>query len=144
MRLKSSFNSGLAASITALLVAAAASFIPSAGLAGDPNAGLAGDTPSPVKAPKLAGLTPPLDVNDEIAALESMQLALTQVADGSTYVWHRSHGRLSGLVRPTASFKDKQGQVCRHLVVVLNGVDFTKKTETIACRGADGAWQLDG
>ena len=125
------------------LVAAATSLIPNAGLAGDTPA--PGQLPRPRSSqPKLAGLTPPLDVNDEIAALESMQLALTQVADGSTYVWHRSHGRLSGLVRPTASFKDQQGQVCRHLVVVLNGVDVTKKTETIACRGADGAWQLDG
>ena len=94
--------------------------------------------------PQQAGLAPPLDVNDEIAALESVQLALTQVADGSTYVWHRSHGRLSGLVRPTASFKDHRGLVCRHVLVVLNGVDLTKKTEAIACRQADGVWELDG
>lgn len=136
MRLKSSINSALAASFPVLFVAAATSLIPSAGMAGD--------TPTTVSQPKLAGLTPPLDVNDEIAALESMQLALTQVADGSTYVWHRSHGRLSGLVRPTASFKDQNGQVCRHLIVVLNGIDVSKKTETVACRGADGAWQIDG
>lgn len=94
--------------------------------------------------PKLAGLPAALDVNDEIAALESLQLALSQVADGSSYVWHRSHGRLSGIVRPTASFKDHRGQVCRHVVVILNSLDDTRKTEAIACRTADGAWELDG
>lgn len=93
---------------------------------------------------RFSALNPPLDVNDEIAALESVQLALSQVADGSTYVWHRSHGRLSGLVRPTASFKDHRGLVCRHVVVVLNGVDLTKKTEAIACRQDGGIWELDG
>ena len=94
--------------------------------------------------PKLARATEPLDEADEIAALESVQLALTQVADGSSYVWHRSHGRLSGIVQPTASFKDHRGQVCRHVVVVLNSLDTTKKTEAIACRLDTGIWELDG
>lgn len=99
---------------------------------------------SAVSKPKLAGLPAALDVHDEIAALESLQVGLSQVADGSSYVWHRSHGRLSGIVRPTASFKDHRGQVCRHVVVVLNSLDETRKTEAIACRTADGAWELDG
>ena len=94
--------------------------------------------------PKLADLKTPLDENDQVAALESLHFALTEVGDGSTYVWHRSHGRLSGLVKPTSSFKDGQGQVCRHILVVLNGADATKKTETIACRLPTGVWQLDG
>lgn len=94
--------------------------------------------------PKLADLKAPLDENDEIAALESVQYALTEVADGSTYVWHRSHGRLSGLVKPTSSFKDGKGSICRHVLVVLNGTDNTRKTETVACRLASGVWQLDG
>ena len=94
--------------------------------------------------PKFAGLQTPLDASDELAVLESVQLALTQVADGSSYVWHRSHGRLSGIVRPTASFKDHRGHVCRHILVVLNGTTETKKTEAIACRLATGGWELDG
>jgi surface antigen len=94
--------------------------------------------------PKFAGLQTPLDASDELAVLESVQLALTQVADGSSYVWHRSHGRLSGIVRPTASFKDHRGHVCRHILVVLNSTDETKKTEAIACRLAAGGWELDG
>ncbi len=94
--------------------------------------------------PKLAGLPPPLDLADEIAVLESVQLALSRAADGSSYVWHRSHGRLSGVVRPTRSFKDAQGQVCRQVTVVLNSLDTTKRTETIACRLENGIWQLQG
>ena len=60
-----------------------------------------------------------LDVRDEIAALERIQYALSEVGDGSTYVWRRWHGRLSGVVHPTVSFKDDSGKVCRHLVVLL-------------------------
>lgn len=93
---------------------------------------------------KLAALPPPLDVDDEIAALESVQIALSKVADGSSYVWHRSHGRLSGVVRPTSSFKDTKGQVCRHITVVLNTQDETRRTETTACRLNTGIWQLEG
>jgi hypothetical protein len=94
--------------------------------------------------PKFADLKAPLDESDEIAALESVQFALTEVADGSSYVWHRSHGRLSGIVKPTTSFKDPSGKVCRHVLVVLNGMEDTRKTETVACRLASGVWQLDG
>ena len=94
--------------------------------------------------PKLADLKAPLDENDQVAALESLRFALTEVGDGSTYVWHRSHGRLSGLIKPTSSFKDAQGQVCRHILIVLNGTDDTRKTEAVACRLPTGVWQLDG
>jgi surface antigen len=85
-----------------------------------------------------------LDEIDEFAALESVQLALTEVADGSTYVWHRSHGQLSGLVKPTSSFKDARGSVCRHAVVALSVTDETKSTEIVACRLPTGIWELQG
>ena len=94
--------------------------------------------------PKFAGLSVPLDESDEIAALESLHYALTEVADGSSYVWHRSNGRLSGIVKPTASFKDSNGEVCRHVTVVLNSSDVSKKTDTVACRLAGGVWQFEG
>ena len=84
-----------------------------------------------------------LDQNDEYAALESVQLALTEVADGSSYIWRRSHGRLSGIVKPLSSFKDTNGSVCRHAVVVLSGVEATKRTEIVACRLPTGIWQLE-
>lgn len=94
--------------------------------------------------PKFAGLQRPLDESDEIAALQSVQYALSEVADGSSYIWHRSNGRISGVVKPLSSFKDQQGSVCRHVLVVLNSSDTTKKTEAVACRLAGGVWQLDG
>lgn len=86
---------------------------------------------------------PALNENDEIAALESVQLALTEVADGSTYIWHHNHGRLSALIKPVESFKDTNGAVCRHAVVVLSGHDVTKRTEIVACRLPTGIWQLE-
>jgi surface antigen len=86
---------------------------------------------------------PALTESDEFAALESVQLALTEVADGSTYVWHRNHGRLSGIVKPVSSFKDTTGAVCRHAVIVLSGHEVTKRTEIVACRLPTGIWQLE-
>lgn len=94
--------------------------------------------------PKFADLKSSLDTSDEIAALESVQLALSEVGDGSTYVWHRYHGRLSGVVQPTASFRDSAGNVCRHLVVILSAGTRSKRTEGIACRLGSGQWQLQG
>jgi surface antigen len=94
--------------------------------------------------PKFAEFHKPLDESDEVAALESVQFALAEVADGSSYVWHRNNGRLSGIVKPTSSFKDGEGSVCRHAVVVFNSSDTTKKTEIVACRLATGVWQLEG
>jgi surface antigen len=85
-----------------------------------------------------------LDEKDEIAALERIQYALSEVGDGKTYVWRRWHGRLSGLVQPTASFKDESGKVCRHLIVLMTTGQRTKKQEGIACRLPSGRWQLEG
>ena len=87
---------------------------------------------------------PKLDEKDEIAALERIQYALSEVGDGKTYVWRRWHGRLSGIVQPTASFKDGGGKVCRHLIVLMTSGTNTKKQEGIACRLPSGRWQLDG
>ena len=68
---------------------------------------------------EIAVPPPKLDEKDEIAALERIQYALSEVGDGKTYVWRRWHGRLSGIVQPTASFKDTSGKVCRHLIVLM-------------------------
>lgn len=94
--------------------------------------------------PKFADYRSLLDEADEVAALESVQLALSEVGDGSTYVWHRLHGRLSGIVQPTASFKDAAGSVCRHIIVMLTAGPDSKRTEGIACRLPNGRWQLEG
>ncbi len=97
--------------------------------------------------PKFAGIEPAptrLDGTDEISALEALHLALTEVGDGSTYVWHGRSGRVSGIVQPTASFRDVSGKICRHIVVGLNAEGHSRKLEGVACRLANGSWQLDG
>jgi hypothetical protein len=94
--------------------------------------------------PKFAEANAYLDENDEIAALEAIRVALTEVGDGDTYVWRRMHGRLSGIVQPTASFKDPGGRVCRHILLIMTVGAATGRAEGIACRLANGRWQLDG
>ena len=85
-----------------------------------------------------------LSSHDHDAALEAIQIALMEVQDGASYVWRRQHGLLNGIVRPTKSFLDRRGRVCRHIVVLLNSGQFSRKTEGIACRQSDGIWSLEG
>lgn len=107
-------------------------------------------TSSRPQRPKFADLKAPpddgrpLDAVDRMAALSSIQQALSATADGASYIWHRNNGRLSGLVRLTSSFKNVEGSICRHLVVMLTTGDKTRKTEGIACRQANGVWSLEG
>jgi len=101
-------------------------------------------SPVPGTAVDIALPTYQLDEKDQIAALERIQYALSEVGDGKTYVWRRWHGRLSGLVQPTSSFKDASGKVCRHLIVLMTTGKNTKKQEGLACRLPSGRWQLEG
>ena len=110
-----------------------------------PNPGTNPSKPPPVSAkPKFADTNTHLDENDEIAALEAIRVALTEVGDGGSYVWYRQHGRLSGIVQPTASFKDIAGRVCRHILLIMTVGTAKGRAEGIACRLGDGRWQLDG
>ena len=101
-------------------------------------------TPAVSVKPKFAETNVQLDANDEIAALEAIRVALSEVGDGNTYVWHRRHGRLSGIVQPTVSFKDAAGRVCRHILLIMSVGTATGRAEGIACRLGDGRWQLEG
>jgi hypothetical protein len=94
--------------------------------------------------PKVASQRPALERVDEIAALEALQVALSEVGDGATYVWHRPGGRLSGIVRPTTSFRSREGKICRHLELLLTAGTFTRRVEGVACRLPDGIWSLHG
>jgi hypothetical protein len=95
--------------------------------------------------PKFAGLPAgPLDEGDEIATLISIQHALAHAGDGQKYVWHRDNGRLAGIIHPTSSFRNGEGAVCRHIVVMLTTGLETRKVEGNACRGAGGRWALNG
>ena len=93
---------------------------------------------------RQADLKASLGEADELATLEALQLTLTEVGDGSSYVWYRAHGRLSGVFQPTASFKDAGGRVCRHLEMMLTSGTTSRKTEGIACRERSGVWSLEG
>ncbi len=87
---------------------------------------------------------PGLDTGDRIATLEAVHTALSELGDGASYVWHRRNGRLSGVISPTASFKDAGGRVCRHIVMTLSAGQRTARTEGIACRMIDRSWRLEG
>jgi surface antigen len=93
---------------------------------------------------RAAGHGPELDDTDEIAALDAIRVALSEVGDGVSYVWHRNNGRLSGVIHPTTSFKDAAGRVCRHIVLVLTTGLRSGRIEGVACRLGDGRWQLEG
>lgn len=94
----------------------------------------------------IRGFVPPsrFDEADEIAALEAIRVALTEVGDGGSYAWYRENGNLNGVVNPTSSFKDRNGRICRHIVLILSAGPQTGRVEGIACRGPDGRWLLEG
>lgn len=94
--------------------------------------------------PKFADLGTAFDDSDEFAVLGAVQVALSEVADGATYVWHRRNGRISGSFQPVRSFKDAGGKVCRHLKVMLVSGTHSSSVEGTACRQQDGAWLLEG
>lgn len=136
----SAYLASLAAGMAALLLSTSAQLDPAQatgsalfGIGVEPSADL-----------KRSGHERHLDEDDEIAALEAIRVALTEVGDGSSYVWHRRSGQLSGLVQPTQSFKDPAGRVCRHLIVILSAGQRSGRFEGTACRLASGRWQLEG
>ena len=126
------------------LFVAAAGMFPLAGLAAAitavelPGAHARAATPRQPSPPAAAD-----DDSDEIAALEAVRIALTEVGDGGAYVWRRRRGSLSGVVMPTVSFKDGE-RVCRHIRLLLTRGKRVGTAEGIACRLADGRWQFEG
>ncbi len=94
--------------------------------------------------PKFSEARLKLDMADETAALKALHVGLTEAGDGSTFFWHRGHGRLRGTVRPKSSFIDAKGRVCRHLVVTLATPEYRRSVEGVACRLPDGSWTLEG
>ena len=99
--------------------------------------------PAAVEPPRK-DLKSTLDDADEIAALEAVQYALTEVGDGFTFVWYRANGKLSGVFEPTSSFRGSSGHICRHLRVALTSGLVTRKTQGVACRNPGGVWLLEG
>lgn len=97
--------------------------------------------PMPLEHPAIQ---PQIEPGDDVAALEAVDIALTQASDGATYVWRRGNGRLVGAVRPTKTFRDADRRMCRHIEMQLRLGTYMRRTEGIACRGADGIWVLEG
>jgi surface antigen len=87
-----------------------------------------------------AKLTP----DDPVAVLEAIDFALKEVADGATYVWHRTDGVLRGTIRPFASFRDPSGDICRHMSLTVAVGAASRWTEATACREATGRWVIGG
>ena len=85
-----------------------------------------------------------LQPGDAIAALEAVDIALTQAGDGATYVWRHDNGRINGAIRMTATFRDADGRICRHLEMMLNSGTYSRQRNGIACRQPDGGWELAG
>jgi surface antigen len=83
-------------------------------------------------------------MTDRAAALESVQIALARVADGSTYIWHRPNGILSGSIKPTITFRRANGELCRHVIVEMSSEEDFRVVEGIACRETNGQWRLEG
>ena len=100
--------------------------------------------PMPRPLPALPPYVAPAEPGDALAALEAVEIALKEASDGSTYVWHRDNGRLAGAFRPTSTFRDGDGRVCRHLEMRMRLGSYQRQVEGIACRAPDGVWMLEG
>lgn len=87
---------------------------------------------------------PILERADEIAVLEAVQIALSEVGDGAAYVWHAKNGRVSGVIRPTAAFRNPDGRICRNMLLAISAGSYSREREGIACREIDGVWHLEG
>ena len=98
----------------------------------------------PALAPAVPELKAQLEPADEIAALDAVEIALTQAGDGATYVWRHGNGRLNGAIRLTRTFRDVTGRTCRQLEMMLTSGTYMRKREGVACRQQDGAWVLEG
>jgi len=114
------------------------------------NAARAESAPTPMAVMPDAGqgttseLRTRIEPGDSTAALEAVEIALTQAGDGTTYVWRRGNGRIVGAVRPTKTFRDADRRICRHIEMRLQVGTYARRTEGIACRGTDGVWLLEG
>jgi hypothetical protein len=94
--------------------------------------------------PDLTELKARLDRSDRAAAMQALELALSELADGVTLVWRRPERELVGRIKPVSAFRDDQGRVCRHVVYSLALGTYQRQIEGVACRESDGSWSLSG
>jgi surface antigen len=92
----------------------------------------------------LSELKARLDLSDRVAAVQALELALSELADGVTLVWQRPERALVGRIKPVSAFRDDKGRVCRHVVYSLALGTYQREIEGVACRESDGSWSLSG
>jgi len=92
----------------------------------------------------LSELKARLDRSDRAAAMQALELALSELGDGVTLVWQRPERRLVGKIKPVSAFRDDQGRVCRHVVYSIALGTYQRRIEGVACREPDGSWSLSG
>ena len=80
--------------------------------------------------------------SDRVAAVQALELALSELGDGVTLVWQRSERGLVGRIKPVSVFRDDAGRVCRHVVYSLALGAYQRQIEGVACREPDGTWSL--
>ncbi len=79
---------------------------------------------------------------DEYAALYALQVALSRLGDGQTYVWGRPKRKLRAFITPVNSYRSENGNICRNIIVSLALGAYIKRIKTSACRASDKSWQL--
>ncbi|MGH6805069.1 MAG: RT0821/Lpp0805 family surface protein [Methyloceanibacter sp.] len=92
----------------------------------------------------LSELKARLDRSDRVAAVQALELALSELGDGVTLVWQRPERRLVGRIKPVSAFRDDHGRVCRHVIYSLALGAYQRQIEGVACREQDGSWSLSG
>jgi surface antigen len=92
----------------------------------------------------LSELKARLDQSDRMAAMQALELALSELGDGVTLVWQRPERSLVGRIKPMSAFRDDRGRICRHVVYSLAFGSFQRQIEGVACREQDGSWSFLG
>ncbi|HXG79791.1 MAG TPA: RT0821/Lpp0805 family surface protein [Methyloceanibacter sp.] len=94
--------------------------------------------------PSFDELKARLDASDRLAAMQALDLALSELGDGMTLVWQRPERALAGRIRAISAFRDDRGRVCRHVLYSLALGNYRRQIEGVACKEADGSWSLSG
>jgi surface antigen len=92
----------------------------------------------------LSELKARLDRSDRLAAVQALELALSEFGDGVTLAWQRPERGLVGRIKPVSAFRDDKGRVCRHVIYSLALGTYQRQIEGVACREPNGSWSLSG
>ena len=92
----------------------------------------------------LAELRTTLNRSDREVALRALQMALSELGDGATLVWRRQASQLVGRIKPVSVFRDAKGRLCRTVLYSLDRHGKQNEIEGVACRSADGRWEITG